>query len=244
MISLQQPLLRRETPGRSTHAGCVIEGDIIAIDKCARLISNVTGYLLYHIPGWFITGAYGNDHFLFTSDYFWFCLPLTICLSLAPRYLAKAYNFGFAPDDISTLRYISKMDPNWDFTADSYPTGKKSGLAGMRRQPSIISRTESIGGASSIVDPRRPSYDVRSASRTDMSTGVRSIHRGFDFSTEENGVAMRRMQSNLSERRQSSRNLAPTPENGRKKGSGLSNVFSIRRGLRKMKPGSPHKKTD
>ncbi|KAG8217698.1 hypothetical protein J3R82DRAFT_5854 [Butyriboletus roseoflavus] len=47
-------------------------------------------------------------------------------------------------------------------------------------------------------------------SRTDMSTGVRSVHRGFDFATEEGGVAMRRMQSNLSERRQSNRHL-PLP---------------------------------
>jgi phospholipid-translocating ATPase len=38
------------------------------------------------------------------------------------------------------------------------------------------------------------------------------MHRGFNFSTEENGVAIRRMQTNLSERRQSSRNLAEDSE--------------------------------
>ena len=45
-----------------------------------------------------------------------------------------------------------------------------------------------------------------------MSTGIRSVHRGFDFSQEEGGVAIRRIQTNLSERRQSSRNLATIDE--------------------------------
>jgi len=36
------------------------------------------------------------------------------------------------------------------------------------------------------------------ASQIDMSTGLRSQSRGYDFAQEENGVAMRRIQSNLS----------------------------------------------
>jgi len=54
---------------------------------------------------------------------------------------------------------------------------------------------------------RRPPVEPLTGSRTDMSTGQRSVHRGFDFATEEGGVAMRRIQTNLSERRQSNRNL-------------------------------------
>lgn len=42
--------------------------------------------------------------------------------------------------------------------------------------------------------------DVRSASRVDMSTGLTSVERGFDFATEERGVVVQRMQTNLSER--------------------------------------------
>ncbi|EEB87984.1 hypothetical protein MPER_14441 [Moniliophthora perniciosa FA553] len=34
-----------------------------------------------------------------------------------------------------------------------------------------------------------------------MSTGLASTDRGFDFVTEENGTAIRRIQTNLSERR-------------------------------------------
>jgi len=47
--------------------------------------------------------------------------------------------------------------------------------------------------------------DIRSASRTDMATGMTSVDRGFDFATEEGGVAMQRMQTNLSERREANR---------------------------------------
>lgn len=57
-----------------------------------------------------------------------------------------------------------------------------------------------------------------------MSTGARSVHRGFDFSTEENGIAMRRLQSNLSDRRASSRNVnfLPSESTPRKRHSVLS----------------------
>jgi phospholipid-translocating ATPase len=68
-----------------------------------------------------------------------------------------------------------------------------------------------------------------------MSTGERIPNRGFNFSTEEHGVAMRRMQTNLSERRQSSRNLA-LPGQPKKK---LSHVFSVRKGFLRKKPSTP-----
>lgn len=102
--------------------------------------------------------------------------------------------------------------------------------------------------------PSRPglhsSVDIRSASRTDMSTGIRSVHRGFDFATEEGGVAMSRMQSHLSERRTSSRNLSEFTRtagrhksgkksaDGKRSSDGPHHGFSIRRGLRKLRPTS------
>ncbi len=79
--------------------------------------------------------------------------------------------------------------------------------------------------------------DLRSASRTDMSTGARSIHRGFDFSTEENGIAMRRLQSNLSERRASSRNVAFTASEAPPKKQ-RSRVFSVGRSFLRKKSSS------
>lgn len=78
------------------------------------------------------------------------------------------------------------------------------------------------------LDPPRMSVDFRSASQMDMATGMVSRDRGFDFATEENGVAMRRMQSNLSERRTSNRNLA-VPNDGKTKGK-----LSLRKGLKSL----------
>ncbi len=70
-----------------------------------------------------------------------------------------------------------------------------------------------------------------------MSTGIRSVHRGFDFATEENGVAMRRMQSNLSERRESNRNLATHGVSGANRGrkGTLGHVLSLPRSFLRKK---------
>ena len=60
--------------------------------------------------------------------------------------------------------------------------------------------------------------DYRSGSRTDMATGVTGRHRGFDFATEEGGVAIQRMQTNLSERYSQSRvNLSREEESPKRR---------------------------
>jgi len=201
-------------------------------------------------PGWFPTNAFGNDHFLFRSAYFWLCLPITIIFSLMPRYLAKAWKFGYMPDDIDIVRWNRKMHPERDLGYDAYFAAP---LASMRRSRSIgrstsirrstsrpRSRPVSIAShADSITTvDRRPPAEPLTGSRTDMSTGQRSVHRGFDFATEEGGVAMRRMQTNLSEQRQSRRSL-PLTEGEAKRKSSLR-LFSIRRSTRK-KPSTPPK---
>lgn len=182
-------------------------------------------------PGWFVTPVYGLNHFLWPSAYFWLCLPITVCLALAPRYLAKAWKFGFAPDDIDIMRYIRKTDPHRDLAKEAYLARPSSSLA---RSPSSR-RTSHTSIASGV--PPRLSIDPRSASRTDMSTGTRSVHRGFDFSTEEGGVAMQRMQTNLS-RHQSNRNVvSETEENTNRNKKGR--VFSVGRGfLQRKRPTS------
>ncbi|KDR73672.1 hypothetical protein GALMADRAFT_251453 [Galerina marginata CBS 339.88] len=181
-------------------------------------------------PGWFVTPIWGNNVYLFQSAYYWLCLPLTILLALLPRYIYKSYKFAFMPDDVDVLRYIYKVDPHRDLAHDPMAHG---GLESLKRpRPSSMvshARTESL------VSLPRPSGDFRSASRTDMSTGLRSVHRGFDFSTEENGVAMQRMQTNLSERRQSSRNLASVPESGPSRRGTLSHVLSVPRNFLRKK---------
>lgn len=192
-------------------------------------------------PGWFVTLVYGNNTFLFRSALFWLAMPITVCVALLPRYIAKAWKFGFAPDDIDILRWIRKVDPHRDLRNSAYLEDDGVGLKAMRRQPTehddALSLRSSFA-AGSIRHQHGPS-----ASRTDMSTGVRSVHRGFDFATEEGGVAMQRMQTNLSSRR----NLAQSGEShtqeerkskSLKKSGEHHHGFSIRKNLLKRRPPS------
>ena len=124
---------------------------------------------------------------------------LTFLLSMAPRYLYKSYKFIFNPNDFDIMRWAKKLDPNRDFTTDAHTGGHLSHL----KPPARSGLSSALGSAApsrrSTFDNDRPGApSLRSASRTDMSTGLRSTHRGFDFAVEEGGPAMRRLQSNLS----------------------------------------------
>ncbi|EIN07067.1 phospholipid-translocating ATPase [Punctularia strigosozonata HHB-11173 SS5] len=169
-------------------------------------------------PGWFYTPVYGNDHFLFTSAYFWFGVILTLFLAMLPRYLFKAYKAVYDPTDLDIMRYNRKYESAAQIKKEAHQ--EVHPLQNLRRN----SYHSSVNGPS----PIRPSVDARLGSRTDMSTGMRSVHRGFDFATEEDGVAMRRIQTNLSERRQSNLNL-PATQRRKKKGPLLSMRRTIRR---------------
>lgn len=171
-------------------------------------------------PSSFSTDIYGNNIFLFHSAYFWLCLPLVVCIALLPRYLLKAWKFGFAPDDFDILRYVHKKNCSRDLKLDL-------GLRSTFKTFSTCTPSKKMTPSNSVISlQQRHSLDLRTASRTDMSTGERSIHRGFDFSTEENGVAMRRMQTNLSERHHHH-------------SSKLSRFLPIRRSFLKKKPPPP-----
>ena len=162
---------------------------------------------------------YGNYYYLFRSAYFWFSILLVVILALLPRYLYKAYRFAFHPSDMDMARWIVKQDPNHDFSQD-----KQGGLARLRRPPT----RKEIKRHS--LQQRPAAY---SASRTDMSTGVRSVHRGFDFATEESGVAMQRMQSHLSDRHLQ---LGPEEKKRRRRNpSALIHSFSISRSIRRKR---------
>ena len=71
-----------------------------------------------------------------------------------------------------------------------------------------------------------------------MSTGLVLVDRGFDFVTEEHGVEMRRVQTNLSEKRSNnhqkfaSQTAIPT---GNKEKDKISNVLSLSRGFLRRK---------
>lgn len=202
-----------------------------------------------------MTDVYGNSQFLFPSAYFWLCQPLCVAVALLPRYLYRAWETGYAPGDLELLRYIRKTQPDLDMATalrrDHNDAAAPRSSLSRWRPSSRMSRPMSVSSAPSGIpgtgilamnhsvdtlslDPRRTPV-----SRTDMSTGVRSVHRGFDFATEEGGVAMRRMQSNLSERRQSNRYL-PLPEQPKQspKRKASLRIFSS---LRRKKPTTPNR---
>jgi len=181
-------------------------------------------------PSFSVTQVYGNDHFLFASAYFWLSIPLTIFLSLAPRFLLKAWKFTYDPGDLETFQYLQTKYPNQDLSRFSGGGGfagqepvVAAALAALKRRTTLASRRSSR--ASSVV--ASVVVDVGMRSRTDMSTGLVSVDRGFDFVTEEHGVEMRRVQTNLSEKKRST-----NKENKDKK---ISNVLSLPKGFLRRK---------
>ncbi|KAG6810123.1 hypothetical protein H0H92_013221 [Tricholoma furcatifolium] len=191
-------------------------------------------------PGYEVTNLYGNDTFLFTSAYFWLTMPITFILALAPRFIADAWKFGYTPDDLDIMRYISKYEPDRvkeDVHISQLKAMRRPGSAASRSQPneSLPSLT---AAQSHSRRASRLSVDMRGASRTDLATGLVSRDRGFDFAQEEGGVAIRRIQTNLSEKR-ASRQQLNTPRPTSKGKEALSHMFSLRR-VRKKKSTKQH----
>ncbi|KAG5723766.1 putative phospholipid-transporting ATPase DNF1 [Termitomyces sp. T112] len=188
-------------------------------------------------PGYAVTSLYGSYFILLTSPYFWLSMPITFFLSLAPRMIARSWKAGYKPDDLDIMRYISKYEPNRDFAHDVHISNLKAlcrpGSAASRRTASRAHLSESI---SSLVNSHHASHASvnMGASRTDLATGIISTDRGFDFAQEEGGVALRRMQTNLSEA-VASRQQINTPRRSSSGKETLSHMFSLRRLSRKKK---------
>jgi len=151
-------------------------------------------------PGWFATPVFGNDHFLFQSALFWFGLPITVLLALTPRYIYKAWMFGFHPNDIDIMRWNIKLNPHMDIAREAHLLSAQHASMSPPSAPTTPARAR-----------LRMSLTGR-GSQIDMATGLHSQSRGFDFATEENGVALQRMQSNLS----SASRPTPAPERRRR----------------------------
>ncbi|KAH8827405.1 phospholipid-translocating P-type ATPase [Flagelloscypha sp. PMI_526] len=169
-------------------------------------------------PSYASTDLYGNHFLLFRSPYFWLCLPLVFILATAPRYFYKVFCSTVKPGDLELIKVLRKQDPSRLNSLRCYPYGGQDGdeeggghrdstenfgLAHLR-QPSGVSVVASthMTSRTSLASAPRPSVDFRAASRTDMSTGLTSVEHGFGFSMEEPGGAhLRRIQTDLSERR-------------------------------------------
>lgn len=156
-------------------------------------------------PASFVTTVYGNNYFLFRSPIFWFSVTFVILLSLLPRYLYKAVQQTWRPTDIDILKEIQKRNPHADFSG--YPIINRSTNNTMPSfdDDATLNRTTINAVPMQILgETRSLSYEHFNRSMTDMSLGGAQIsNRGFDFAAEEGGVHLRRVQSNLSERRKS-----------------------------------------
>lgn len=123
---------------------------------------------------------------------------------------------SFRPSDLDKIRYLHKYEPDHDFTKD-----RSNGHISVR--PSLKRK---------LTSARRPYSNSRAAgSRTDMSTGLQTPSRGFDFAAEDNGVALQRIQTNLSEQQSRNRLSFRRP---RRSGTILP-TFSLPRSLRRKK---------
>jgi hypothetical protein len=186
-------------------------------------------------PSYASTLLYGNNYFLFRSAFFWLCLPLTFLLPLLPRYLAKYWRFSIDPSDIDILRAARAKNSRQDWS--QYSGAKKGAeheLAGMREEGIKMARYASRMSFASGRHGARPSMDCRAASRTDMATGLTSVDRGFDFAMEEGGVEIKRIQTNLSERR-FGESAAPGRRKGEKGKGTLKRLFPMRRKSKMLK---------
>ncbi|KDR73714.1 hypothetical protein GALMADRAFT_71945 [Galerina marginata CBS 339.88] len=198
-------------------------------------------------PGYAVTRLFGNDYFLFRSAYFWLGIPIVFVLSIAPRFLYKAWKFGYNPGDLETFQLLQRLHPKQDFSSYSRPSQPVTALpTTMQRRMSKVSRRNSRASSVVSLEHRfpRPSMDVRSASRTDMATGMVSVDHGFDFATEEHGVEMRRVQTNLSERRMSKQNIQSPSSPSSKGKDAIANVLTLSRSFLRKKGSTPLKPSE
>ncbi|KIJ29370.1 hypothetical protein M422DRAFT_76759 [Sphaerobolus stellatus SS14] len=131
------------------------------------------------------------------------CFPF--CLALLPRYLYKAIQRQYFPTDIDILREIQLKTPGTDFA--KHP--QLGGLHALPAEPAEPRASISTTASSQlhhfpmrVLSQDRNSMEIAGRSVTDMSLGgIQSQPRGFGFFTEEGGVQIQRIQSNLSEGR-------------------------------------------
>lgn len=114
------------------------------------------------------------------------------------------------------MRWIRKLDPSRRTREELL------GELPQKKRTKKSIRLSALAGS-------RPSFAEMRGSRTDMATGVQSVHRGFDFSQEEGGIAIQRIQTNLSERRLKRISEGESESKGRRKRSGSRHFFSLGR---------------
>lgn len=163
---------------------------------------------------------------------------------MLPRYIAKAFRVLYMPNDIDILRIVHKKRPDIDLEHDPLLGGRWTSDGILKpydtiekpsSQPQRSPRAEEDLYPMQQRVPHRPTLPANVGSRTDMSTGLPMTDRGFDFSTEEGGVAIRRIQTNLSEHHDPSRRKS----GGMRRRASRLIPSTLRRSLHQKRPTLP-----
>lgn len=130
---------------------------------------------------------------------------------MTPWYLYKAYKGSYNPGDLEVMQFLQNKFPKADMSKFSRPNLHPFATEAEYPRPTMSTQRTTndwkrpSDDAESVITIEPPKPQSRghwkSCSRVDMSTGISSVDRGFDFATEERGVEMRRVQTNLSEKR-------------------------------------------
>ncbi|CAG8678668.1 1380_t:CDS:1, partial [Gigaspora rosea] len=160
------------------------------------------------------SGIYGFNNIVYRSAVFWFCIILSIVISILPRFLWKYWQRNYLPTDVDIVKEVCKEDLQYDFLHDSRfnPTlglyknlTHESALSGQESSVPIYTdgifthtprpsfTTERSSSATSGLHVITHSLEQFSggevpetpASMTFMRTGITSPMRGYAFSQEE-----------------------------------------------------------
>jgi phospholipid-translocating ATPase len=165
-------------------------------------------------PGWIWTKLYGFNQYWWPSAYFWLglckhtflLLPVYVCtdtqsccpvfaiiLSFLPKYFMRYWNENYRPTDVDVLKYISKHDPNHDFTNDPMIPGSRE--FAKRHGGPVAPHALNAQGAKGDVPMGRLGQQGRTW--TDMSNPLGHVSsRGFAFVSLSKSVHVRSLFTN------------------------------------------------
>ncbi|CAG8458896.1 8422_t:CDS:2 [Cetraspora pellucida] len=165
------------------------------------------------VPDMQDSGIYGFNHIVYHSAVFWFCILLSIIVSILPRFLWKYWQRNYLPTDADIVKEVCKKDPQFSFIRNSHfnPTlgiyrslTRETALSGLESavpiytdgiltntpRPSFATeRSSSATSGLQIITQVEQASGIEvpetPASMTFMKTGLTEPMRGYAFSQEE-----------------------------------------------------------
>ncbi|CAG8521461.1 1078_t:CDS:2 [Gigaspora margarita] len=166
------------------------------------------------VPDMQDSGIYGFNNMVYRSAVFWFCIILSIVISILPRFLWKYWQSNYLPTDADIVKEVCKEDLQYDFIHDSrfnptlglyrnmthetVPSGQESSVpiytdgifTNTPRHSFTTERSSSVKSGLHIITHSLEQLSGSEvpetpASMTFMRTGITSPMRGYAFSQEE-----------------------------------------------------------